>query len=102
MAGYTAGSPELRQAAQQMTSANDDLQQQLSKLASEVEGIAGSWAGDAHTAFQNLMGRFHEDAAKLNQSLVQISDQVGLTAQEYDQQEAQAHQSLSNITNTLG
>ena len=102
MAGYEAGAPELKQAAKQMESANSDLQQQLSSLASEVEGIAGSWAGEAHTAFQTLMARFHEDAQKLNQALLQISEQVSATSTQYEQQEAQAQSSLSNITNTLG
>jgi WXG100 family type VII secretion target len=102
MAGYEAGAPELKQAAKQMEDANANLQGQLSKLASEVEGIAGSWRGDAHTAFQTLMGRFAEDAKKLNDSLVQIAEQVSLSSTEYEQQEAQANQSLSQITNILG
>jgi ESAT-6 family protein len=102
MAGYEAGSAELKQAARQMQDGNGQLQQQLSKLGSEVEGVAGSWAGDAHTAFQVLMGRFHEDATKLNDALVQISEQVGLSATEYESQEAQSQSSISNITNALG
>jgi WXG100 family type VII secretion target len=102
MDGYTTGSAELKTAASQMMDANGQLQQQLSKLASEVEGVAGSWQGQAATAFQNLMTRFHEDANKLNQALVAISDQVGLSADEYTRQEEQSHQSISNITNALG
>lgn len=102
MTGYSAGSPELKQAASQMEQANADLMGQLSQLASSVEGIAGQWAGSAHQAFQTLMGRFAEDAKKLNDSLVQIAEQVSMSADEYVKQEEAASQSLSQITNTLG
>lgn len=102
MEGYSAGSPELKTAAGQMESTNTELMGQLSQLASAVEGIAGSWKGQAHTAFQTLMHRYAEDAKKLNDSLVQIAEQVSLSADEYDKQEAEAQQSLSQITNTLG
>jgi len=102
MDGYEAGSAELKQAARQMEDTNANLMNQLSQLASAVEGIAGSWKGQAHTAFQTLMGRFAEDAKKLNDSLVQIAEQVSLSSDEYDRQEAEAQQSLSQITNVLG
>ena len=102
MTGYQAGSAELKKAASQMEQANADLMGQLSQLASSVEGIAGQWAGSAHTAFQTLMGRFAEDAKKLNDSLVQIAEQVSLSSDEYVKQEEEASQSLSQITNTLG
>jgi ESAT-6 family protein len=102
MDGYAAGSAELKQAAKQMEDSNANLMGQLSQLASSVEGIAGNWQGQAHTAFQTLMGRFAEDAKKLNDSLVQISEQISLSADQYVQQEQQAQESLSQITNTLG
>lgn len=102
MAGYTTGAPELQAAAKEMESGNADLMQQLSQLASSVEGVSGAWQGAAATAFHSLMARFSEDAKKLNDSLVQISEQVAGSATAYQAQEEQAQQSLSSITNTLG
>jgi WXG100 family type VII secretion target len=102
MAYFQTGSTELRQAAKSMEDGNANLMQQLSQLASAVEGVSGAWVGQAHTAFQTLMSRFAEDSKKLNDSLVQIAEQVSGSATDYDVQEQQAQQSLSAITNTLG
>ena len=102
MDGFQTGSAELKTAAGQMEQANVDLQGQLSQLASAVEGISGQWHGQAATAFHTLMSRFAEDADKLNKSLNSIAEQVTGSATAYEAQEAQAQQSISQITNTLG
>jgi WXG100 family type VII secretion target len=102
MEGFETGSAELKTAAQQMETANADLQGQLAQLAGSVEGIAGHWRGQAATAFGTLMHRFAEDADKLNKALNSIAEQVAGSATAYEAQEAQAQQSLSQITNTLG
>jgi WXG100 family type VII secretion target len=103
MAGsFKTGSPELLQAAKQMEDTNVTLQGNLSQLASEVEGVAGGWGGQAATAFHTLMTKFGEDAKKLNQDLLQISGAVTDNAKTYQAQEDEAAQSVSAITNALG
>jgi WXG100 family type VII secretion target len=102
MAGYQAGEPELRAAAKELEEGNTDLMEQLRQLMVAVEGIAGSWKGDAHLAFQALMNRFQEDAKVLNDKLVEISHEVAASADLYVRQEQEAAADLSAITQTLG
>ncbi|HEY4021595.1 MAG TPA: WXG100 family type VII secretion target [Pseudonocardiaceae bacterium] len=103
MAGsFKTGADELQRAGTQMEDTNSQLMSNLSKLASECEQIRGTWQGAAAIAFTNLMSRFEEDAKNLNNSLQQISEAIGANATNYRQQEQEAQQSMSSITNTLG
>lgn len=100
--GFQTGAPELIQAAQKMEQANANLQQNLAQLASEVEAVQSSWAGEASAAFQTLMQHFQDDAQKLNKNLNAIAEAVTANAKAYQQQEQEAQQSISQITSTLG
>jgi ESAT-6 family protein len=101
MAGYQSGHAELKSAASTMTASKEDLMQQLSQLRASCEGIAGQWRGAAFTAFQNLMLRFDADGQKLNESLQQISDQVSMSADEYQRQEEEKSSGFSGISGAL-
>jgi WXG100 family type VII secretion target len=100
MAGYTAGSAELRSAAQEMMDKNQNLMDQLKQLAAAVDAV--QWRGAAATAFQTLMTAFSNDANKLNEALMRIAEEIAASATEYDRQEEAAQQSLSGITQALG
>lgn len=102
MAGYQTGAPQLIQAGKQMEDTNQQLQAALKQLDSEVEGVASAWAGQAHTAFVNLMTKFGEDAQNLNNALNQIAEAIAGSAKAYQQQEEEAAQSVSSITSALG
>ncbi|HEV2780701.1 MAG TPA: WXG100 family type VII secretion target [Actinophytocola sp.] len=99
MAGYTAGSHELRQAGREMEDANVQLMERMKALAAAVDSV--QWKGQAHTAFVQLMGAFQSDAQRLNDSLVRIAEEISASATEYDRQEQQAQESLSGITAAL-
>lgn len=102
MAGFTATPEQLTQAAQQMEQENQNLQTVLNQFISGAEGISGAWKGAAQTAFLNLARRFKEDADKLNQALQQMSEQMQGTSKTYAEQDANAQQSMSSITQGLG
>lgn len=100
MAGhFQAGSTELRQAGKELTDANQALMGQLQQLAAAVDAV--DWKGAAQAAFQQLMGKFAQDAKALNDNLVVISDEITASATAYDAQEQQAQSSLSAITSSL-
>ncbi|HVV19935.1 MAG TPA: WXG100 family type VII secretion target [Pseudonocardiaceae bacterium] len=101
MAGYQTGAPELIQAGKQMEDTNEQLMNALKQLDSEVEGVAGAWAGQAHTAFQSLMEKFAGDAKNLNDALNQIAEAIAGSAKAYQQQEEQSAQDVSAIANAL-
>lgn len=98
---FTTGSAEMTSAVQSMQEVNQSLQQHLSQLRSEVEGVVGAWGGDAASAFQTLMTKFDEDANKLNTDLMQISEAVEGNRKAYVQQEQEQHSSMTSILNGL-
>lgn len=102
MAGYKTGAPELRQAAKHMEDTNQALQGNISRLGGILASTQGAWKGEAATSFHTLMERFQNDAKQLNDSLNSIAEQVTGSAQAYEQQEQEASQSLSKLTQTLG
>lgn len=101
-AQFTTGSPEMLAAVSSMEQANRALQGNIKNLQSEVEGVSGAWGGAAATAFTTLMGKFGEDAAKLNKDLQQIADAVRSNNTTYQAQEDQAQSSMSQILGGLG
>ncbi|HWC83909.1 MAG TPA: WXG100 family type VII secretion target [Pseudonocardiaceae bacterium] len=101
MAGYQTGAPELIQAGKQMESANEQLQANLKNVMSEVEGVAGAWSGQAHSAFVQLMDSFNTDAQKLNENLNKIAEAIAGSAQAYQRQEEESAQSVSSIASAL-
>ena len=103
MAGaqFQTGSAEMTAAVSSMQDINSQLQSNLSQLQSEVEGVIGAWGGQAATAFQTLMSKFHEDSTKLNQDLMQISDAVEGNRKAYVAQEQEQHSAMTNILNGL-
>lgn len=102
MAGkFATGSAEMLQAVSSMESANQALQGNLSRLQSEVEGVAGNWQGTAATAFATLMAKFDEDGKKLNTDLQQIADAVRGNQQAYQAQEDENQSSMTNILGGL-
>jgi WXG100 family type VII secretion target len=102
MAGYQTGAAELIQAAKNMEDTNQQLQGALKNVMGEVENVAASWSGQAHTAFQQLMSQFSDDANKLNQNLNQIAEAVSGSAAAYQRQEEESAQSVSSIQSMLG
>lgn len=101
MAGYQTGAPELIQAGKNMENTNEQLQAALKNVMGEVEQIAGSWSGQAHSAFVSLMDQFNEDAQKLNQNLNAIAEAIAGSAAAYQRQEEESAQSVSSISSML-
>lgn len=101
MAGFSATPEQLTTAATEMESENANLQNVLNQFISGAEGISGQWVGTAQTAFIQLAQRFKGDADKLNQALLQMSEQMTGTSKAYADQEAANQSAMTNITNRL-
>ena len=103
MAGsFQTGSAEMLAAVKSMEDINAQLQKNLQTLQSEVESVSSAWKGSAATAFNTLMGKFNEDANKLNQDLSQIAEAVGTNQKAYQAQEDSAQSSMTSILGGLG
>ena len=100
--GYATGSDELLRLGKQIDDVNSQTQNTLKGLNGKLEILQSAWSGNAATAFHQLLERFNEDTAKLQQALQSISEQITGTAQTYIQQEEEHSSSLSNINSRLG
>ncbi|WP_158844786.1 WXG100 family type VII secretion target [Saccharothrix deserti] len=102
MAGYQTGSPELFQAAKDIVSTNEGVQNILAQLRNTVDGLSSAWVGSAADAFNKLIQRFDEDAKKLQDALLAIAEQMDETATTYVQEEEAQSQEMSQIAGRLG
>ncbi|MGW6931287.1 WXG100 family type VII secretion target [Lentzea sp. NPDC054927] len=102
MAGYTATAEELAGLAKQILDVDASTQGTLRSVANTVETVKGTWRGSAATAFGALMERFNADAAKLQEALRGIAEQMDKSSVTYAQQEEEATNLSSVISNRLG
>ncbi|MBW4716007.1 WXG100 family type VII secretion target [Saccharothrix obliqua] len=102
MAGYATGVPALQNAAKDIMDTNGNVQGILNNLRNTIDGLAPAWKGSAADAFTNLMNRFNDDAAKLQEALVGIAEQITGTVQTYVQQEEEQSSEMSTILGRLG
>ncbi|MEU3650517.1 WXG100 family type VII secretion target [Lentzea sp. NPDC034063] len=97
----TVTSEELDALAKHIADVNDQTQGTLRQVGSTVDTLAGTWKGGAATAFANLMSRFHDDAAKVQEALMAIAEQISSSADVYARNEEEQSQSMTGITSRL-
>ena len=102
MAGYNASAEELSALAKHIVEVDQQTQGTLRAVRSTVDGLQGVWVGAASTAFNKLMERFDVDAAKLQEALRGIAEQMDETSVTYTKQEEEAAQLSSSIGQRLG
>lgn len=83
--------------AGRVDSTNQEVQGELTRLQGVVDGVRGSWAGQAQVSFDGLMQRYNASAKKLNEALSAISDNIRSNAQNFDNVEAENTQAFSNV-----
>ena len=102
MAGYGTSVEEMAKAATDVDNVNQQSQDALRSLASQLSPLESAWKGQASVAFRTLMERYQADAAKLHDALQGISEQLKGSSEAYARQEEESSSSLSNISNVLG
>lgn len=73
----------MRSAATQFQSAHDTLQQQLTSVQSEFDGLSASWSGAAASGFQSAMQDFYSDAGVVLKNLQRIATDITTSAGSY-------------------
>lgn len=71
-------------AANHVATTNADIQGDLNRLRGIVDEVRGSWKGQAQSAFDGLMQRWDENAKKLNDALLEISNNIKSNARSFD------------------
>jgi WXG100 family type VII secretion target len=75
--GFRVELDVLNSKAQYVQNLVPQIQAQLQQLNGEMEALFGTWKGQASVSFQRLHGTWHQDYARLNQSL----DRIGVELQ---------------------
>jgi WXG100 family type VII secretion target len=92
----------MQKAASQIRQTSDELNGELRSLLSQIEPLSSAWKGAAASAFQQLMERWHTDAAKLTQALAGIAEAMDSSQQAYSSSEDQNRSQIANIMSGLG
>lgn len=102
MAGTVVTADELDALAKHIADINAQAQGHLRQVRNAAETVAGSWQGMAASAFQQLIGRFDDDARKISDALQGICESIASTSDVYRQNEEEQAQSVSKVQNLLG
>ena len=70
-----------------LAKANRDLQQTLETLKGQLRSSLDNWAGNARTEYQNIQGRWDQQAIEMNNVVQQMTSVLGQISQGYDSNE---------------
>lgn len=84
-------------AAGRVDGTNNEVQGELTRLRSVVDGLRGSWAGNAQVSFDSLMERWNTSARELHEALQAIADNIRHNAENFDGMEAENASAFNNI-----
>jgi WXG100 family type VII secretion target len=101
MAGqqYTTTEEEMRAFSNRISSVNQSIQGEISRLQTVIDNITSGWKGQAATAYNNLQQQVNEDASKLNQVLGEIKDAIDSTTSNYQASEEEQASSIGQVAN---
>lgn len=86
-------------AANHVDNTNNDVQGELTRLRGIVDGLSGSWTGEAQTSFGNLMERWNISARDLREALTSIADNIRNNAKNFEGMEAENSTAFTQIQN---
>lgn len=86
-------------AAGRVDNINNEVQGELTRLRGTVDGLRGSWAGEAQVSFDGLMQRWNTSARDLQVALQDISDNIRSNASQFANMEAENASAFSTIEN---
>ena len=83
--------------AGQVDNTNNEVQSELSRLRGVVDGLRGSWSGQAQASFEQLMQRWDTNAKDLSDALTSISENIRANAHAFENVETSNVQSLNHV-----
>lgn len=84
-------------AAGRVDTVNGQVQGELSRLRGTVDGLQGSWAGEAQVSFDGLMNRWNTSARDLQEALQAIADNIRSNAKHFEGMEAENASAFTTI-----
>jgi WXG100 family type VII secretion target len=86
--GYEGTVEDFTNAHRDVVDVKEQVEGILKQVWDTVAGLQGQWAGQAATAFSNMMTRFDQNAKDLNAALEAIAEQLMAAGSTYEEQEA--------------
>ncbi|MGL4306990.1 MAG: WXG100 family type VII secretion target [Mycobacteriaceae bacterium] len=102
MAGTVGTNLEQMEAtAKKVAQVNDEVQALLRGLKGKIDGVGSAWQGNAQSAFMNVSARWDEQAQKLNQSLLAISENISANGKQFASTQEDHVSALNNAGGSL-
>ena len=101
MADQRAVDGALAQGVSAIESTYNDLQGHFRRLEGDLSTIGSSWQGSASVQFTQLMTQWQENAAKVNQALQDLADNLRATDSSMEANESETENSFSQLLGGL-
>ena len=101
MADQRAAEGALKQGFSAVESTKSDIDSHLKRLEGDLSTIGSSWQGAASVQFTQLMAQWQENAAKVNQALQDLADNLRATDSSMEANESETENSFSNLLGGL-
>ena len=97
MADQRAAEGALQQGFTAVESTYNDLQGHFRRLEGDLSTIGSSWQGAASVQFSSLMAQWQENAAKVNQALQDLADNLRATDSSMTHNESETESSFTTL-----
>ena len=101
MADQRAVDGALAQGVSAIESTYNDLQGHFRRLEGDLSTIGSSWQGSASVQFTQLMQQWQDNAAKVNQALQDLADNLSATDSSMRDNESETKNSFSQLLSGL-
>ncbi|MFS8101548.1 WXG100 family type VII secretion target [Lentzea alba] len=101
MGAFSLSTDDLDALAKHILDIDHQTQGTLRRVRGAAETVQANWQGQAGTAFQNLMMRLDEDAAKVQEALRSIAEQISESSKTYSAEEEAQNQNIGSLSNRL-
>jgi WXG100 family type VII secretion target len=92
----------LRRGAEAVNTAKAGIDDQVKKVRTELDQVAGFWTGAAAASYTQLLSRWNDETTKLNQVLVTLEDALRGTEKDQAASEESHQQTIGNLGSLLG
>ena len=101
MADHRAAEGALKQGFAAVESTKADIDSHLKRLEGDLSTIGSSWQGAASVQFTSLMTQWQENAAKVNQALQDLADNLRATDSSMEANESETENSFAQLLGGL-
>ena len=101
MSDQRAAEGALKQGFAAVESTKADIDSHLKRLEGDLSTIGSSWQGAASVQFSSLMTQWQENAAKVNQALQDLADNLRATDSSMEANESETENSFAQLLGGL-